>query len=106
MLSSLRLLIERAIAMDITKGKPSGIETISRTTAVITIFSRRRIESFETKSTWESNMMRNAKKMRLVTILRKVVPSAYYLICFEIKSSFCSSKVFCSTIFSSEGPFY
>lgn len=50
MLSSLKLLIELAIAMDITKGKPSGIETISRITALIAILRILRMKSCEAKS--------------------------------------------------------
>jgi hypothetical protein len=40
-------LIERAIAIEIASGKPSGIETIRITTAMIAIFPKFKSVSFE-----------------------------------------------------------
>ena len=77
MLSFFRFVIERDIAIDVTKGKPSGIETMSNTIAVITIFRTRIRESFENKSVLESHMTKTARKIRLVKILRMVAPREY-----------------------------
>lgn len=59
--SSLSRSTERAIAIFIAKGNPSGIETINITKAVIPIFPNLRIDEFEKNYSFLFNSIKNIK---------------------------------------------
>ena len=59
--SSLSRSTERAIAIFIAKGNPSGIETINITKAVIPIFPNLRIDEFEKNYSFLFNSIKKIK---------------------------------------------
>lgn len=61
--------MDRAMAIDTVSGKPSGMETIKITTAVMAILPISRSVSFENKSL-SSKRMSPTKKIVWVTTLR------------------------------------
>ena len=88
--SSLSLLIERAMAIDTARGRPSGIATISIQTAMITIFEILRTVSFESKLIYPSKRMRIKANKVCVVIMMRVMIMAYFAIVSARPSNFSS----------------
>ena len=66
----MRLLIERAIAIEIASGRPSGIETIRITTAMIAILPNYKRVSFEKASSLLLAKIKMKTKMECVKTLK------------------------------------
>ena len=79
-LSLLSLLIDKAIAMDTASGRPSGIATIIKTTAVMTIFKSYPRNSAPAPSSLQvpATIELIKTKMRDVPMLMKVARIAYF----------------------------
>lgn len=99
--SSFSRSTERAIAIFIANGNPSGIDTINITRAVIPIFPNLRIDEFEKNYSCLLNKIKNIKNNICVAKLKNVATIAYFPICFAVYSSFSSRKVYyCYTSYS------
>ena len=61
--SSLSRSTERAIAIFIARGNPSGIDTINITNALIPIFPNLRIDEFEKNYSFLLNSIKNIKNI-------------------------------------------
>lgn len=73
-------MIDKAIAIEIAKGRPSGIATIKMHTAKITILNALRTVLFEAKERSVSNRIMIARKRSWVAMMRKVTSQAYLVI--------------------------
>ena len=86
------------MAIEMARGRPSGIDTISKTTASMITFMPINSAWLENRDTSESNMMRKMRKIPWVKALKTVAARAYFPICYPTFSSFISNKVYCSSI--------
>ena len=66
--------MERAIAIEIARGRPSGMDTIKITTAIIVILPNVRSVSFENSDDSLHDKMRSMANIPCVTMLIKQAP--------------------------------
>lgn len=102
--SSLRFLIERAMAMETARGRPSGTATIKSTTATIRVSpSLVRVVCEKRPSSEPDAKVLMTIKMTRVMITNMAASFANLLIYSAATSSLPSKKVFCSSISRSFG---
>jgi hypothetical protein len=100
--SSFKFLIDKAIAREIAKGRPSGTATMRITTEITAVSATLRSTSLRNTG-YELRIKLKKTKVSLVTTIRPAANFANLLICSAAVSSLCSKNVFYSSTSKSFG---